>query len=248
MEPAESVPKSIEELLVHERSVRALARRLVLDEALADDVVQQTWLAALACDPRRIRSPSAWLSGVVRRIAFRLLRSEGRRAVREREAAGPESSAAFEETVRREAGRRELVDALFTLDEPWRATLYLRFFEELPRAEVARRSPPAATASAFATRGSSRTRAVVATSLPRRRGTSGRGDGESAPAWLEVDDEHGVRVFAGALQRDASGARSFELRLGPGDYVARATFASGKTASESFTVEDAALAVELELR
>ncbi len=34
-------------LLAHADFVRGLARRLVLDEAAADDIVQGTWLAAL---------------------------------------------------------------------------------------------------------------------------------------------------------------------------------------------------------
>jgi len=57
-------PVDIETLLSHRPFVRALARRLVRDEARAEDVVQETWLAALRRPPRH--------AGALRASGFRL--------------------------------------------------------------------------------------------------------------------------------------------------------------------------------
>ena len=46
-------PVDIEVLLRHRPFVRALARRLVRDDARAEDVVQDTYVAALKNPPRR---------------------------------------------------------------------------------------------------------------------------------------------------------------------------------------------------
>jgi DNA-directed RNA polymerase specialized sigma24 family protein len=45
-------------LLQHAAHVRALARRVVFDAELAEDVEQETWLAALAHAPRGVRDPA----------------------------------------------------------------------------------------------------------------------------------------------------------------------------------------------
>ncbi len=130
----------LERLLAHEPFVRALARSLVTDEALAEDAVQDTWLAALQGAPGAVRSPRAWLARVVRNFAFRTSRSAGRRSRREREAARPEALPSTEEIVGREEARRRLVEAVLALEEPYRRTILLRYFEGLPPREIARRS------------------------------------------------------------------------------------------------------------
>jgi DNA-directed RNA polymerase specialized sigma24 family protein len=68
-------------LLDHDDFLRALARSLVADAARADDVVQQTYAAALASPtggPRQASSLRAWLASVVRHLAWKLRRSMGR--------------------------------------------------------------------------------------------------------------------------------------------------------------------------
>ena len=48
-----------DQLLAHAQFVRALARQLVGDDVLADDLAQDTWVAALSRGPRhgeRLRS------------------------------------------------------------------------------------------------------------------------------------------------------------------------------------------------
>lgn len=67
MEPS-SAPFRPEELLEHAAWIRRLARRLVQGEARADDLVQETWLAALRAAPRG--GPlRPWLARVARNFA-----------------------------------------------------------------------------------------------------------------------------------------------------------------------------------
>src|SRR3954468_18018777 len=53
------------EIFAHQEWVRALALRLCGDPATADDLVQDTWVAALR-DRDNVRSVRAWLGGIVR--------------------------------------------------------------------------------------------------------------------------------------------------------------------------------------
>lgn len=66
-------PSSIspEQLLAHADWVRALARALVADPAGADDLVQETWLAALDRPPAHAQDLRAWLGTVLRNLARR---------------------------------------------------------------------------------------------------------------------------------------------------------------------------------
>ncbi|MEM9799415.1 MAG: sigma-70 family RNA polymerase sigma factor [Planctomycetota bacterium] len=138
MEPTHTI--SSEDLLSHLAWSRALARRLVGDDATADDVVQESFAAALRRPPERDGPLKPWLARVVQNVARQRARSEGRRTERERAAASPEAlPSAFELTARAEA-QRQLIDALLELDETSREIVLLRYFEELSSAEIARRT------------------------------------------------------------------------------------------------------------
>ncbi|HKB17191.1 MAG TPA: sigma-70 family RNA polymerase sigma factor, partial [Planctomycetota bacterium] len=136
------VPPSVlsdpETLLTHGDFVRALARSL-LDEHRAEDVVQQTWVAALERPPRAPGRLRAWLAIVARNFAARAARSEDRRARREEAAARPERVPSTAELFEREAARRRVVEAVVALAEPYRACVLLRYFENLPPREIAGR-------------------------------------------------------------------------------------------------------------
>src|SRR5262245_17029027 len=81
-------PQPIERLLdEHAAFVRSVARALVLDESRADDVAQDTWLAALKHPPARAPGVRAWLAKVARNFSFRVRRDEARRDAREERAA-----------------------------------------------------------------------------------------------------------------------------------------------------------------
>ena len=116
------------ELLRHATWLRALARALVRPDEV-DDVVQETWAAALSRPPGSAAALRTWLERVVRNIAFQFARRSDRRARREQAAALPESQPATADVVARAALHRELVGRVLALDEPTRSVVLLRFFD-----------------------------------------------------------------------------------------------------------------------
>jgi len=122
------------------RFVRSLARRLVSgDENAADDVEQGTWLAACAHPPARATSMRGWLASVARSVARQSRRSERRRAHRERAVAPREETPSTLDTLQRLETLRDLVDAIHELSERNQEVLLLRYYEDLPPREIARR-------------------------------------------------------------------------------------------------------------
>ena len=71
-------PYDFDSLLQHRGLVEGLARQLVYDSHQADDISQETWLAALRRPPKGERAPG-WLATVVRNFAKQQARSESRR-------------------------------------------------------------------------------------------------------------------------------------------------------------------------
>lgn len=130
---------SIEELLEHSAWVRALARQLVADGASADDLVQETWTAALVQPPARGVPLRPWLARVLRNAARMSVRGSERRTARERLAARSEALASAHDVVELAARQRDLVEALLALEEPQRTTLLLRYFHALPPRRIAAR-------------------------------------------------------------------------------------------------------------
>ncbi|MSR62218.1 MAG: sigma-70 family RNA polymerase sigma factor [Planctomycetes bacterium] len=128
----------IDALLVHDRFVRSLAHSLVADAATADDVAQDAWLAGLKGGVAGLSSFPRWVSGTVRNLADRSRRGARRRAEREERAARAERVPSAAEVLERESVRERLVAAVLALDEPYRATLLLRYFEGLSAREIAR--------------------------------------------------------------------------------------------------------------
>jgi RNA polymerase sigma factor (sigma-70 family) len=128
-----------EALLAHRDFVRSLARQLVRDDR-ADDVAQETWLAALERRPAADRSLRPWLAAVARNLARFVARGERRRAAHERAAARREAQPSAAEIVEREMARRRVVDAVLSLEEPYRSAILFRWFDDLPPREIARRT------------------------------------------------------------------------------------------------------------
>jgi RNA polymerase sigma-70 factor (ECF subfamily) len=131
-------------LLQHAGWLRALVRGLIRGEQEVEDVVQDTWVTALERPPQRSRALPAWLARVARNLAFTLGRSKSRLARRERVMARPEGVSSTEELVERAELHRQVVQAVVALEEPYRSTLLMRYFEDLTPKEIARRSgiPP----------------------------------------------------------------------------------------------------------
>ncbi len=138
----EPVPIDPERLLAQTAWVRRLARSLARDEASADDLVQETFVAALRRPPAGAESESrlrAWFGFVVRNMAIRRTRSELRREERERRSVEGGHSGSDERAEELEELRAELYRHVKALAEPARQVVLLHYFEELDSAEIARR-------------------------------------------------------------------------------------------------------------
>lgn len=128
-----------ESLLAHAGFVRAIARSLVTDENRVDDIVQETWLAALKSPPRHRRSIRAWLATIALNVTRSSARSDTRRSKREVRVAKPESLPSTADIVDSRSMIRLVVDAVDHLDEPYASTVILRYYEDLSPSEIAER-------------------------------------------------------------------------------------------------------------
>jgi RNA polymerase sigma-70 factor (ECF subfamily) len=138
MENTPSSSVALEDLLAHAHFVRALARGL-LDTHEADDVIQETWLAALVRPPGPRVSLTAWLAAVVRNLARRARRTHRRRERREIATAPREELPSTGELVERMDSLAQVVTAVRQLGAPYRAVILLRFYEGLSHGDIARR-------------------------------------------------------------------------------------------------------------
>jgi len=135
----------IEELLNEAGWLRQLAASLVGDRAQAEDLVQDTWVAALRRPPGE-GEPRPWLARVLRNRARNAGRDRARREAREgfvrEERVAPDSAALAQEAE----AQRMLAEAVTRLDEPLRAVIVLRYFQGLDSsAAAARLGVPAST-------------------------------------------------------------------------------------------------------
>jgi len=129
---------SAEALLQHAGFLRALARSLLLDEGQAEDVVQEAYLAAIHRPPPAAGA-RGWLAAVTRNLALKRLRTDTRARRRETRAARRDALPATSDVVAKLELHRLLVDAVRRLDEPYRAAIVHRYFEDLPPREIAKR-------------------------------------------------------------------------------------------------------------
>ena len=137
---------SIDALLSHASGLRALARGVLGDEDAAEDVVQETWMAALERGPSGGETLGGWLRGVARHLALKRRRGEGRRVARERSAARVEDSGLGEDTLAQRESLVQLVDAVMALDEVYSQVVLMHYFRQLtPRETAQRLGVPVAT-------------------------------------------------------------------------------------------------------
>jgi RNA polymerase sigma factor (sigma-70 family) len=144
MDTSSASSLDIDQLLRERSWLRSLARGLVGD-ADADDLVQETWLAALSGASRPETSRYGWLGGIVRNLSHRS-HSQRRSPIRaETEAQAPTAPGIDDLLVQAELQQR-LISAVRDLDEPYRTTVLLRYFEDLSVEELSRRmSVPSST-------------------------------------------------------------------------------------------------------
>ena len=127
------------DLASHALFLRRLARKLVRDEASADDVAQETWRAALARPPREAVTWRAWLTTAARNVARQMARGGARRSTNEQAAAARERLPSTDEVAARLEAERRLIDAVAALPDDDRALILLRHFDGLPPRAIARR-------------------------------------------------------------------------------------------------------------
>jgi RNA polymerase sigma-70 factor (ECF subfamily) len=129
---------STEQLLQDAAWLRGLARTLARDSDEAEDLVQESWIAAWRRQPDADRPMRAWLTKVVRDVAGMKRRSERRRAAREVVAEDAPAPAAPDELLEQMRLHRRLVDLVLELDEPYRSTVIAHFVEGRTSASIAR--------------------------------------------------------------------------------------------------------------
>lgn len=145
--PAESVLEQLGWL-------QRLARSLVRDGHEAEDLAQETMLAAIRRPPDRERGVRGFLATVARNRAKSGRTRESRRVQRERRAFVPESTAEPLDLLERAELQQALVNAVMELAEPYREVLLLRFFEgHSPQQIAERRGTSAATTRSQIKRG-----------------------------------------------------------------------------------------------
>ena len=194
-------PIGPETLLEHAGWMKTLARALVIDESRAEDVLQDTWLRVLEHPPRHGRGIRSWIATVLRNTARRTRRDAKRRERRDRIASRPELvDLSPEQLLERAEIHRRLVDLVVGLEEPYRSTVLLRFFEGLSTREISRlQGAPVATV---------RTRILRALGLLRAALDRAHGRRE---AWCSI-----LATFAGAGAASGlgSGAQAAAGRAG----------------------------------
>jgi RNA polymerase sigma factor (sigma-70 family) len=120
---------SIDELLAEACFLRRIARGLASD-ADADDLVQDTFVAALEHPPRQSGSIRGWLSTVAANLSRNASRARRRREFRELAVAREEPSESDEISHDRIEVQRALFQMLLTLPAEQRTVVYLRYYEE----------------------------------------------------------------------------------------------------------------------
>lgn len=131
------MPDPLATLQSHAAFVRAVARRLVADPSDVDDLVQETWLRALA-NGRAPRSARAWLAKVVRSVWTDRHRADQARRRREQQIATEHARAGAAEPVGDDAfGFASLTRALEALPDEYRRVLQLRYHADLSPTAIA---------------------------------------------------------------------------------------------------------------
>lgn len=124
-------------LVAHAAWMRRLALALTGREADADDLVQEAYVAALRSPPDPARAARPWLAEVVRNAWRMRLRGERRRRTREAVAPAGDAPASPDALLDRAMAQRLLADCVVSLDEPYRRTVLLRYFEGLSLSRIA---------------------------------------------------------------------------------------------------------------
>lgn len=124
-------------LLEHQGFLRRFALDLIGDEQSAEDLVQETWLAALLKPPGHTGSLRAWLARVLRNRAFNRARANRIRDQHELYVARDRVDTSSEDLDSVFLLHGEIVEELGKLREPYRRAIYLRYYREWSPKEIA---------------------------------------------------------------------------------------------------------------
>ncbi|MAG57360.1 MAG: hypothetical protein CMJ83_13790 [Planctomycetes bacterium] len=138
MTDRDPLPVVPDDLLTHAAFIRGVARGLV-GEPGADDLEQDTWLRALEKPPKRGEGLRGWLRTVAQRLLSNQRRGNQRRAGRELRTVRTDAAEATSDIVERQSVLQHVVFAVMRLDEPYRTTVMLRFYEDLAPLQIAER-------------------------------------------------------------------------------------------------------------
>ncbi|HEY5938225.1 MAG TPA: sigma-70 family RNA polymerase sigma factor, partial [Kofleriaceae bacterium] len=126
-----------DQLLADADWLRRLALALATSADEAEDLLQESRIAAWRSAPDTSRPMRPWLAKVIRDVAGMRRRSETRRHARE-VGYEPQPAAAPDELLEQMRLHRLLVDLVMELEEPYRSTVIARFVEGRSAAAIAR--------------------------------------------------------------------------------------------------------------
>lgn len=132
--------RTVELLLQHRKWMLCIARDLTRDDAAAEDLVQDTFVAALRTPPREPKAIRGWLRRVLSRRGHEERRRDQARELRERRDPTATTAPDAHQLVERAEVQQRVVAAVMDLPEPYRQTLLMRFFEDQTPREIARRT------------------------------------------------------------------------------------------------------------
>lgn len=173
--PGQALDIDMERLLKTDRWMRQLARNLVHDDAAADDIRQEAWMAWLKNAPSSLKDSRSWLARVVSNFVKKHHRTACRRKRRERLASRPAcaGNGLPEASLKRIELREQVLHAVRGLQEPYRSVIVLRFMEGMRLKEVAKaRGIPVNTVKSRLSRGLQLLRARLDGLYGRREGWS----------------------------------------------------------------------------
>src|SRR6185436_13653056 len=136
-----------EDLLAHSAWLQRLAARLV-EPSSAEDLVQETWAAAVRAQPDRDRPLRPWLAEVLRNLVRMRARGAARWRTRAEKVRASDDVAlpSPEELLTYHEAQRMVAEEVARLEEPFRSAVLLCYGQGMEPSEIARRlSIPAGT-------------------------------------------------------------------------------------------------------
>ncbi|MEM6570500.1 MAG: RNA polymerase sigma factor [Planctomycetota bacterium] len=168
--PSERGSGSLEALLEHGDWLRQLARSLVASNADAQDLVQDTWVAAAGSPPPEGVPPRSWLGGIARNLVRNRIRKNARRRAHEAARTSETSARSAADEVHELEQQRRLLVALQRIPEAQRRAVVGRYYDgHSPRTLAARTGVPVATIKSHLQRGLRSLRAELDAEFGDRR-------------------------------------------------------------------------------